>query len=198
MYVYGGNIYVNAEADGLDANGNINIYGGNLEVWGASRNADGDFVDLDGTMTISGGTFFGGGNAGMIDPSRWTNSQQAIYGRNQISANNVVYIVSGSTTITSYTSPKNIAYLYYTSPSATSSYQFSTTAPSNSGSTTDSTNNANDSTDNADDENTDVNTNSNTDANTEDTDDSIEILPVDGHWYLKINLLYLILTILAL
>ena len=198
LYVYGGNIYVNAEADGLDANGNINIYGGNLEVWGASRNADGDFADLDGTMTISGGTFFGGGNAGMIDPSRWTNSQQAIYGRNQISANNVVYIVSGSTTITSYTSPKNIAYLYYTSPSATSSYQFSTTAPSNSGSTTDSTNNANDSTDNADDENTDVNTNSNTDANTEDTDDSIEILPVDGHWYLKINLLYLILTILAL
>ena len=171
LYVYGGNIYVNAEADGLDANGNINIYGGNLEVWGASRNADGDFADLDGTMTISGGTFFGGGNAGMIDPSRWTNSQQAIYG---------------------------IAYLYYTSPSATSSYQFSTTAPSNSGSTTDSTNNANDSTDNADDENTDVNTNSNTDANTEDTDDSIEILPVDGHWYLKINLLYLILTILAL
>ena len=94
LYVYGGNIYVNAEADGLDANGNINIYGGNLEVWGASRNADGDFADLDGTMTISGGTFFGGGNAGMIDPSRWTNSQQAIYGRNQISANNVVYIVN--------------------------------------------------------------------------------------------------------
>ena len=33
--IYGGNIYVNAEADGLDANGNIVISGGNITVFGA-------------------------------------------------------------------------------------------------------------------------------------------------------------------
>ena len=39
--------------------------------------------------------------------------------------NGIIKIVSGSNTIKSYTSPKNIAYLYYTSPTADSSYQFS-------------------------------------------------------------------------
>ena len=60
IYIYGGDIYVNAGADGLDANGNIILSGGNLEIWGARSGSDGDFVDLDGTMTISGATFFGG------------------------------------------------------------------------------------------------------------------------------------------
>ena len=32
MNFYGGKFYVNAEGDGLDANGDINIYGGSLEV----------------------------------------------------------------------------------------------------------------------------------------------------------------------
>ena len=125
LYIYGGDIYVNAEADGLDANGNIVISGGNVEVWGAKSGSDGDFVDLDGTMTISGATFFGAGNAGMINPSSWQNSQNKILGQNSVSANYVVNIVSGSNTIKSYTAPKNVGYLYYTSPSVDSSYSFS-------------------------------------------------------------------------
>ena len=56
MYIYGGDIYVNAESDGLDANGNIVISGGNIEVWGAKSGSDGDFFDLDGQMTITDGT----------------------------------------------------------------------------------------------------------------------------------------------
>ena len=32
MYIFGGDIYVNAGADGLDSNGNIEISGGNLEI----------------------------------------------------------------------------------------------------------------------------------------------------------------------
>ena len=130
LYIYGGDIYVNAEADGLDANGNIVISGGNLEVWGAKSGSDGDFVDLDGTMTISGATFFGGGNAGMINPNSWQNSQNKILGQNSVSANYVVNIVSGSNTIKSYTAPKNVGYLYYTSPSVDSTYKFSITSSS--------------------------------------------------------------------
>ena len=138
MYIYGGDIYVNAEADGLDANGNINIYGGNLEIWGAKRNSDGDFADLDGTMTIKGGTFFGGGNAQMVQPTRWTNSQKYIYESNQVAQNYVVKVMSGSTTIKSYTCPKNVGYIYYTSPSVDSNYKFSiSNSGSNSGTTQD-------------------------------------------------------------
>ena len=37
-------------ADGLDANGNINISGGNLEIWGAKSGSLGDFVHLEGLL----------------------------------------------------------------------------------------------------------------------------------------------------
>ena len=130
IYIYGGDIYVNAGADGLDANGNVIISGGNLEVWGARSGSDGDFVDLDGTMTISGATFFAGGNTGMVNPNSWQNSQNKILGQNSVSANYVVNIVSGSNTIKSYTAPKNVGYLYYTSPSVDSTYKFSITSSS--------------------------------------------------------------------
>ena len=130
IYIYGGDIYVNAGADGLDANGNVIISGGNLEVWGARSGSDGDFVDLDGTMTISGATFFAGGNAGMINPNSWQNSQNKILGQNSVSANYVVNIVSGSNTIKSYSAPKNVGYLYYTSPNVDSTYKFSITSSS--------------------------------------------------------------------
>ena len=118
-------IYVNAGADAVDANGNINISGGNLEIWGAKSRSDGDILDSDGTVTISGATFFGAGNAGMSNPNNWKNTQNKIFGQYSVNANGVIKIVSGSNTIKSYTSPKNIAYLYYTSPTADSSYQFS-------------------------------------------------------------------------
>ena len=136
IYISGGDIYVNAEADGLDANGNIVISGGNIEIWGAKSGSDGDFIDLDGQMTITGGTVFGGGNAQMVNPSSWSNSQNKIYGQNSVSANGVVNIMSGTTTIKSYTSPKNVGYLYYTSPNVDSTYKFSisssgTTTPGN-------------------------------------------------------------------
>ena len=123
--IYGGDIYVNAGADAIDANGNINISGGNLEIWGAKSGSDGDILDSDGTVTISGATFFGAGNAGMSNPNNWKNLQNKIFGQYSVNANGVIKIVSGSNTIKSYTSPKNIAYLYYTSPTADSSYQFS-------------------------------------------------------------------------
>ena len=125
IYISGGDIYVNAGADGLDANGNIVISGGNLEIWGARTGSDGDFIDLDGSMSITDGTLFGGGNAGMTNPTSWKNSQNKIYGSNSVSANSVVNIMSGTTTIKSYTTPKNVGYLYYTSPDVDSNYKFS-------------------------------------------------------------------------
>ena len=131
--IYGGDIYVNAESDGLDANGNIVISGGNIEVWGARTGSDGEFADLDGQLSITGGTFFGGGNAQMANPSSWSNTQQKIYGQNSVSANNVVNIMSGSNIIKSYTSPKNIGYLYYTSPNVDTTYKFSVSSQSNPG-----------------------------------------------------------------
>ena len=56
--IYGGEIFVNNEADGLDANGNIIIYGGNISVLGAKSNSDRDPINMEGSLTISGGTIY--------------------------------------------------------------------------------------------------------------------------------------------
>jgi hypothetical protein len=129
MYIYGGEIFINAGADGLDANGNIEISGGNITVWGAASGSDGDPIDLDGTLTITGGTLLAGGNQGMTQLDRAAkNSQQYISSSSSYTTNNVVYITDGSNTIRSITIPKKIPYLYYTSPSVTSNYKFTTSS----------------------------------------------------------------------
>ena len=126
--IYGGDIYVNAEADGLDANGNILISGGNITVWGAKSGSDGDPIDMDGTLTISGGTILAGGNQRMTQIDKQaSNSQKYISSYNTYTTNQVVYIVNGGTTIREITIPKNIESLYYTSSDVGDSYKFSTT-----------------------------------------------------------------------
>ena len=143
MYIYGGEIFINAESDGLDANGNIVISGGNITVWGAKSGSDGDPVDLDGTLTISGGTLFAGGNQAMTQLDRIAqNSQKYISSSSSYSTNNVVYINDGSNNIRAITVPKNVPYLYYTSPNVTSSYKF-TTSSSNSGNSNNGNNSTN-------------------------------------------------------
>ncbi len=127
IFIYGGEIYVNTESDGLDANGNINIYGGNLEIWGMKSGGDGDPIDLDGTLTITGGTILAGGNQGMepIHKSEKTLYQNFIYSTNSFNANKEISIQNGNNEIRSIKIPKNINYLFYTSKDTTSSYSFS-------------------------------------------------------------------------
>ena len=83
-------------------------------------------------MSITGGTFFGGGNRKMIQPEQISNSQQKINGEYSVNANNYVNILRGSTTIKSYSVPKNVTYLYYTSPNVDSTYKFGISSTSSS------------------------------------------------------------------
>ena len=127
IYIYGGDIYVNTESDGLDANGNIYISGGNLEVWGMSSGGDGDPIDMDGTLYITGGTVLAGGNQGMepVHQSANTIYQNFIYSTNSYSANKEIKITSGSEVIKTITIPKRTNYLFYTSSDTNSNYKFS-------------------------------------------------------------------------
>ena len=127
IYIYGGDIYVNTESDGLDANGNIYIQGGKLEVWGMSPGGDGDPIDLDGTLYITGGIVLAGGSQGMepIHSSASTISQNFIYSTNSFSANKEISIKSGDEVIRTITIPKQINYLFYTSNVTDSNYKFS-------------------------------------------------------------------------
>lgn len=58
--LYGGNLYVDAGADALDSNHDINMYGGTVEVYGANNGGD-IAIDYDGSFTLDGGTLFGAG-----------------------------------------------------------------------------------------------------------------------------------------
>ncbi len=68
--IYGGTILVNVSGDGLDSNGDIEVDGGVVTVWGAasdSQTADNSALDYDGTFTLNGGTILGAGSKQMAE-----------------------------------------------------------------------------------------------------------------------------------
>ena len=126
-FIFGGKIYVNTESDGIDANGDISISGGNLEIWGMTSGGDGDPIDKDGTLSISGGTILAGGSQGMnpIHKSSKNIAQNYIYCTSSFNANKEIKILDGDKEIKTITIPKRINYLFYTSKETNSNYKFS-------------------------------------------------------------------------
>lgn len=59
-----GCVFINADGDGVDSNGNVNQSGGTLIVFGPVSGMNGA-LDYGGTYTISGGTLLATGSAGM-------------------------------------------------------------------------------------------------------------------------------------
>ena len=66
----GGTVYVNAQGDGLDSNGDIAINGGCIIVDGPSGNGNGSLdsgTESGGELTVNGGTLLCVGSAGMAE-----------------------------------------------------------------------------------------------------------------------------------
>lgn len=64
IQINGGKVVLDSQGDGVDSNGNVEITGGTLLVNGPSSDGDGAF-DYDGEATISGGTVLMAGAVGM-------------------------------------------------------------------------------------------------------------------------------------
>ena len=64
IVISGGKLHVTASGDGIDANGTLEITGGDTIVCGPTR-GDTATLDYDTTAVISGGTFIGTGASGM-------------------------------------------------------------------------------------------------------------------------------------
>ncbi len=64
LHISGGTIVVNAEGDGIDSNGSIEMSGGVVIVNGPTGSGDGA-LDYDGTFNITGGFLVAAGSAGM-------------------------------------------------------------------------------------------------------------------------------------
>ena len=78
--IYGGTIVAVSETgDGFDSNGNLNIYGGSIEVWCVSG-ADNQPLDADGTVNIAGGTVLAAGMSSGMGMNLTASQGYVIYG----------------------------------------------------------------------------------------------------------------------
>lgn len=65
ILIEGGEISVNADGDGLDSNGSIYISGGTVKVDGPLNSGNGIF-DYDSELVVTGGSLIGAGSSGML------------------------------------------------------------------------------------------------------------------------------------
>ena len=77
LYINGGAIVVNAQGDGLDANGAIEMTGGVVVVNGPTQQGNGA-LDYDGTFNISGGTLVAVGSSGMAQAPTASSTQSSV------------------------------------------------------------------------------------------------------------------------
>ena len=145
LNISGGSLYVNADGDGLDSNGALNLTGGKIEVWSQSS-GDNEPLDSDGSLYVQGATVFAAGCAGMGAASPASGSQGYVslggsnggfgpgrpggFGPGQSSTASIasgrrVTVTGGSGTVFTTTAPKSAGYAFFSSPDTTSAYSIS-------------------------------------------------------------------------
>ena len=88
----GGYIVVDADGDGLDANGSITMTDGVVIVNGPTNGGNGS-LDYDGTFDISGGTLIAAGSLGMVQTPSESSSQNTLnISLSQQEANSLVHV----------------------------------------------------------------------------------------------------------
>lgn len=119
LSISGGSITVNAEGDGLDSNGSMAMSGGVVVVFGPTGNGNGA-LDYDSSFAVSGGTLIALGSAGMAQaPS--TLSQPCIAVNASVSADSTIEVRDAEDNVVlSVETPKNCQSLIFTSDKLTS------------------------------------------------------------------------------
>ncbi|MGN0404155.1 MAG: carbohydrate-binding domain-containing protein [Bariatricus sp.] len=118
LTISGGTLLVNAEGDGLDANGNIYISGGTIILHGPSNSGNGT-LDYASECKITGGTLIGAGSSGMAQgpsedstqPSLVLNIRQSVEAGTVISVKN-----SSGEVLDEMTTEKTVQWFIYSSP----------------------------------------------------------------------------------
>ncbi len=77
IVISGGDIYVNAEGDGIDSNGSMLISGGTVRVDGPT-NAMNAALDADGNILVNGGYLFACGPIGMVQTPANNSAQNTV------------------------------------------------------------------------------------------------------------------------
>lgn len=131
--ISGGNLYVNASGDGLDANGTLTISGGYTVVVGPTQ-GDTATLDYDKSATITGGTFIGTGASGMAQT--FSDSEQGVFAvsvGNQSAGTNITLKDKNGNTIVSYAPELSFAVVIISSPDMVSGETYTITVGATSG-----------------------------------------------------------------
>lgn len=128
LEISGGTVVVDAEGDGLDSNGSLTISGGDVTVYGPTTGGNGA-LDSNGEMSVTGGrvTAFGAGDMEETPTSEDSQGWVMISGR--ISAGQEVSVQDPSgSTIATFTSRKTAGSVIYSSPDVTTGESYALVA----------------------------------------------------------------------
>lgn len=97
LEINGGNLYINAQGDGIDANGSIVMNGGTVRIDGTESGGD-SAIDYDGTFEINGGVLAGVGNGAMAQTATSDSKQacMAVYFDTMQKAESVITVLDDS------------------------------------------------------------------------------------------------------
>ena len=116
--IYGGEINVFCDGDGLDSNGNVFIHGGDINIF-SKTTGDNEPIDHDGNFTLFSATVLGVGSKGMtyVHNGISKGNQMCAYYSQSITKNKILKIKNGDGDIVKQGNiTKNIDYIFYTSP----------------------------------------------------------------------------------
>ncbi|MBO5463501.1 MAG: carbohydrate-binding domain-containing protein [Clostridia bacterium] len=133
IVISGGNLYVKASGDGIDANGTLTISGGYTVVTGPTQ-GDTATLDYDKSATITGGTFIGTGAQGMAQT--FSDSKQgtvAVSVGNQSAGTNITLKDKSGKTLITYAPDLSFAVVILSSPDIVSGDTYTITVGSESG-----------------------------------------------------------------
>lgn len=133
IVISGGNLYVKALCDGIDANGTLTISGGYTVVTGPTQ-GDTATLDYDRSATITGGTFIGTGASGMAQS--FSNAEQGVFAvnvGNQSSGTNITLKDKNNNTLITYAPELSFSVVILSSPNIVSGETYTITVGSESG-----------------------------------------------------------------
>lgn len=122
LNIIGGYVYVDADGDGLDSNGNITMHDGTVIVNGPVNSGNGA-LDFDGAFDINGGTFIASGSSGMLQtPTTISNGNCFAIGVS-LSAKEALHIQDseGASILTFAPSKNSQSVVYYSTSLSTNS-----------------------------------------------------------------------------
>lgn len=97
IYIGGGEILINAEGDGVDSNGTIEIIGGKTIIFGPTKNDNGS-LDADKGILVNGGILLAFGSSGMVEtPSSNSTQASIVYNATRSFAANTTFKLTAET-----------------------------------------------------------------------------------------------------